>query len=701
MIIEKRFKNQTSRLLILSLFLVIASAFCFSQKSYAATKKTTLKTSSASIYVNGTYTISLKNKLKNATYFYSSSKTSIAKVSANGVITGRGKGTAKINVRYKYNDSFKHVGTFKVTVNKSALKKDYRKVTATVGDVLKPSDYLNSVNASAEYEITSSSLQVASVATNGAITCLKAGTTSLTLHEVYNKKSRKIGNIDLTVIGASLRTNYFKIAYLNTLSLDKIIENKDEDAIYSFTSDSIDITRYLDLSGSGIISTVTGNSVKIFNITLIETKATGETRNIGTFKLELTNEPFIAEANQSIKIGLGATLSLSDYEGINITNQRSGATYSFKPKDTSIISNEMVATKYGTTTVEIEETYLNRVTTLAETVQVTVTTSSIKKELNLNGYTTMVDGDIYGDYPVDCRDHTKTYYYEAENTSICTVTTGGTDKDQDYLVISPLKVGITSISVFETVPGTSKKEKVGSFKVTVKQDTSELPDITKLKASDIIRNISFTHNDKTVTGVVSTTNLMCNFYDSTRGGFIDYGTKYSDITRGNFTMILKKSKYNITNVETSNGGTIWTFTIDLGDSKHTLVNVPVVLVSSRLDPGTFIDNITVKLGTTTNKITEIGANDTVFTTQFTAAQYVAAGATEYSSNYATKVPLSSLTNVTCTVNQKTYNSVNTPTANAAVKKISTPVTKDNKTWSFTVEFEDGTTRTYTVVLGLK
>ena len=697
---NKGLKNQRKRLIIVSLFLIMATAFCFSQKSYAATKKTTLKKSSASIYINGTYTISLKNKLKNATYFYSSSKTSIAKVSAKGVITGRGKGTTKINVRYKYKGDFKFVGRFKVTVNKPTLKNDYKKVTATVGDVLTPSDYLNPVNKSAEYQITSSSLQVASVATNGAITCLKAGNTSLTLHEIYNKKSRKIGTIDLTVIGASLRTDYFKIAYLNTLPLDKIVENVDENAIYSFTSDSTDISRYLDLSGSGIISTVTGNSVKTFNITLVETKATGETRNIGTFKLELTNEPFIAEADQNIKIGLGATLSLSDYEGINITNKRAGATYSFKPKDTSIISNEMVATKYGTTIVEIQETYMNRVTTLDETVQVTITTSSIKKELNLNGYTTMVDGDIYGDFPVDCRDHTKLYHYEAENTSICTVTTGGTGKDQDYLVISPLKVGVTSISVYETVSGTPKKEKVGSFKVTVKEDTSELPDINKLKASDIIRSILFTHNDKTVNGIVSDTSLKCDFYDN-NGGFIDYGTKYSSLTRGCFTMILKKSKYQITNVETSNGGTVWTFTIDLGDKDHTLVNVPVILVSARLDTSTFIDNIVVKLGTTTNKITEIGVSDTLFITKFTAAQYVAAGATEYSSNYVSKVPLSSLTNVSCKVNQKTYNSVNTPKANAAVKKISTPVTNDNKTWTFTVEFEDGTIKTYTVVLGLK
>ena len=140
---NKNKKQQTYRLLIVSLFLVLAAFFCFSNKSFAATKKTTLKKTSASIYVNGTYTISLKNKITNATYFYTSNKTSIAKVSAKGVITGRGKGTAKINVRYKYKGNFKRVGSFKVTVKKSLLKGNYKKVTASVGDVLTPSDYLS------------------------------------------------------------------------------------------------------------------------------------------------------------------------------------------------------------------------------------------------------------------------------------------------------------------------------------------------------------------------------------------------------------------------------------------------------------------------------------------------------------------------------------------------------------------------------
>lgn len=40
---NKNKKQQTYRLLIVSLFLVLAAFFCFSNKSFAATKKTTLK----------------------------------------------------------------------------------------------------------------------------------------------------------------------------------------------------------------------------------------------------------------------------------------------------------------------------------------------------------------------------------------------------------------------------------------------------------------------------------------------------------------------------------------------------------------------------------------------------------------------------------------------------------------------------------
>ena len=68
----KRTTNKIFKIAVLSILIIAAAALYLPSESSAATKKTTLKTKSATIYVNGKYTISLKNKLKNATYFYTS-----------------------------------------------------------------------------------------------------------------------------------------------------------------------------------------------------------------------------------------------------------------------------------------------------------------------------------------------------------------------------------------------------------------------------------------------------------------------------------------------------------------------------------------------------------------------------------------------------------------------------------------------------
>lgn len=43
--------------------------------------------------------------------------------------------------------------------------------------------------------------------------------------------------MELTVMGASLRADSFKLAYLKQLPIDDIVENIDSTATYSFTSD--------------------------------------------------------------------------------------------------------------------------------------------------------------------------------------------------------------------------------------------------------------------------------------------------------------------------------------------------------------------------------------------------------------------------------------------------------------------------------
>ena len=104
--------------------------------------------------------LSIRNQ-KKATYFYTSNKTEIARVNSKGIITGIGKVTASIRVRYKHKGEFHSAGTFKITVKNSTLKKAYKTLDLTTGESRKPSEYLDGANPDASYIITISSSVVA------------------------------------------------------------------------------------------------------------------------------------------------------------------------------------------------------------------------------------------------------------------------------------------------------------------------------------------------------------------------------------------------------------------------------------------------------------------------------------------------------------------------------------------------------------
>lgn len=116
--------------IFLCLMLVLCISYSGSNTyASAAAKKTTLKVKKTTIFINGKYTIPMKNKFKKATYFYTSNKTEIARVNSKGVITGIGKGTASIRVRYKHKGEFHSAGTFKITIKNSTLKKHIKLLT--------------------------------------------------------------------------------------------------------------------------------------------------------------------------------------------------------------------------------------------------------------------------------------------------------------------------------------------------------------------------------------------------------------------------------------------------------------------------------------------------------------------------------------------------------------------------------------------
>ena len=112
---KKNISSKINFILCFTLFtLILGLGIPFNQTVSKAAKKPYLASKSSTIYINGTYTISVKNKISGSTCFFTSNKTKISKVNSKGTITGLEKGTAQIKVRYKLKGKFHTIGTFNI-----------------------------------------------------------------------------------------------------------------------------------------------------------------------------------------------------------------------------------------------------------------------------------------------------------------------------------------------------------------------------------------------------------------------------------------------------------------------------------------------------------------------------------------------------------------------------------------------------------
>ena len=229
------------------------------------------------------------------------------------------------------------------------------------------------------------------------------------------------------------------------------------------------------------------------------------------------------------------------------------------------------------------------------------------------------------------------------------------NKDQDYLVITPKKVGTTEISVYETMVNTNaqtktttrSRKKIGSFNITVRESgykpsytpvpgssntpkpgTSSTPppgssntprpprpssnpggtDISledfleNPVASNIISSIRLDYNNKTYYGYVSDMGLECLFGDDDNySDYIDYGTNFDNISINDFTITLANSSYDFVSLE-SYGGTEWTLSVQLNDEDNTIEEIPIYLNSAEFDTNSILSDITVKVGGATRHI---------------------------------------------------------------------------------------------------
>lgn len=737
---EKGLIKRRLELLLLCLALLFSISCTVNSTDADAASKTTLSVKKETIFINSTYQIPLKNKIKKATYFYTSNKTKVARVNSKGIITGIGKGTAAIKVRYKYKGEFHPVGTFKITIKKSTLKSTHKILNMLTGDSVKPDEYLNNPNPDATYIITSSLSAIAGAGNDGIINAKKAGRTSIGIHEVVNKRSRTIGSIALSVTGASIKRDEVRMAYNSRMYFSDLLEDMSSTSSYTMTSNDTNLV-YTSRTNISAVSKGTGN--KSCEITVEEKMSNKVTHTIGKFTVNVTDEPFITYNNQNVSIGLNEEITVgtsSTGKGIIIANKVSGAKYELISSNTSVAANKvevvnnnkktivdkLVGTNYGTATITIKQTKNDVTTTLTDTVTLTVDPAFIKQDIKINGISVTVGGDTYNEYPVDCRNTKATYSYESADTTICGVGTAGLNKDQDYLVATGKKSGITEITVYETLNG--KRNKIGSFKVTVtdnsssnnnndnnnnnNNNSSNTPTLMNPVASTLISSITLNHH-KSYKGTVSNTSLECIFGDDS-GNYIDYGTDFNSISRGEFDIKLTNSQYQVKSIYTDDGYE-WTAEIELNDSEDTIVEVPILLISEELDVSSIISSIDIRFGTNDNitsitKDTKFPDDNTIsqfedsnhnFFVNYTAKQYSDIGVTEFDTTVTNPTYLSELKKdvIKCSVNQNVFG-VNNISANSAVKTVSTPVSNDNSFWTFEVTFEDGTVEEFDITLGL-
>ena len=199
---ERRMNRKSGRVLSLFLALVLAMTTMFSSFAYAKGASPSLNKKSLELTVGKSKTLKVK-KAGGKAVTWSSSKPSVATVSASGKVTAVKKGSAKITAK---------VGgkklTCKVKVKGAKIKKtllNATTITLTKGSTFRLKAIASPIGAENRgFTFKTSKKKVATVSKKGVIKAKKAGTTTIT---VVSKTGKKKAKCKVKVVNAGAASN--------------------------------------------------------------------------------------------------------------------------------------------------------------------------------------------------------------------------------------------------------------------------------------------------------------------------------------------------------------------------------------------------------------------------------------------------------------------------------------------------------------
>lgn len=575
----------------------------------SATCKVTVIGYPTKITITGNRTVTIKPKdtvnlyydvqpanTANYSVTWTSSDTSVVKVSSTGVITGVKAGTAAVTVKVKENTNVYDTITIvveKEIVEATGVSVPNNKLTMTEGDIFSMTATVSPDNATDKTVTwTSSNTSVVTVS-NGVIKAKKAGTATITVKTTNGKSvviNVTVRASEVAVTGISLNNSSISLKKGNTAVLTATISPSN--------ATKKDITWTSNNSAVATVSNGTVTAVKAGTATITAKSANGKTATCQVTVTEdvLPESVSLNKTTASVKKGETFTLTatISPSNAVNKT-----VTWSSSNTSVASVNNGVVtAVKGGTATITAK-------TSNGKTASctVTVTEDILPESVNVSNSSVSIEEGksatiTYTITPTNAAN--KTVTWSSSDTSVVTVTNG---------TIRGVKPGTANVTV-KTSNGKTAVCKVtvtpvrvsismASSITTYVGDTVDFTPLTAINPDNkvTVKDLTWSSN-KTNIGTVSGPKFTAKAV-----GMTVVSAKYGDFS-SSCTVIVKSAEDKVADNVTSISITPSSVTDAVGTSKQLTLNItPNTIKASALNINWSSSDLTTVYVTANGQIT--------------------------------------------------------------------------------------------------